>query len=315
MKQVMGIDVGKASLMIYGFEKHYEIENEKTAIKGFLSKHQEELKQIDLMVFEATGGYERVLRDCLIEKGYAYHLAHPNNVRDFAKAEGYLAKTDKIDAKVLAAYGRISRKAIAEKPLPGKEVGRLKTLLDRREQLLGEQTREKNRLQQIEDRWLKGSTERHLKWIGKELERIEKELAEHQKQNAQIESPVKLLTSIPGIGEQTARVIVAYLPEIEVCTDKSVAALTGVAPFNKESGKVKGKRKIKAGRSVIRKTLYMAAMTASRYNCVIKVFFERLIAKGKPYKVALIAAMRKLLLIAQSVLKRKTPWVERESLA
>jgi transposase len=315
MKQVIGIDVGKASLVIYAFEKHYEIENEGSAIKEFLSKHQEKLKQIDLIVFEATGGHERVLRTCLIEKDYAYHLAHPNHVRDFAKAEGYLAKTDKLDAQVIARYGEISRKAVAEKPLPGEEVQRLKTLLDRRGQLIGEQTREKNRLHQIEDSWLKGSTERHLNWIEKELERIEKEVAEHQKQNQELESTMKLLTSIPGIGKQTARVIMAYLPELEACTDKSVAALVGVAPFNKESGKWKGKRKIKAGRSVIRNVLYMAAMTASRYNRVIKVFFERLIAKGKPYKVALTAAMRKLLLIAQSVLKRKTPWVEKESLA
>jgi transposase len=315
MKRTIGIDVGKAGLSIYAFETHYEIKNEKEEIKGFLSRHKAALVDIDLIVFEATGGYERCLRDCLIELNYAYHLAHPNNVRAYAKAEGYLAKTDRIDAKVIALYGSISRKAVAEKPLPGVEVQQLRILLDRREQLMGEQTREKNRLHQIEDKWLKHSTERHIEWISKELKRIEKELDRQQKDRKPLKEAVELLSSIPGIGKQTARVLVAYLPELEECSDKSAAALTGVAPFNKESGKQKGKRKIKAGRSTVRNVLYMAAMTASRHNNVIKVFFTRLINKGKPYKVAITAAMRKLLLIAQSVLKRKTPWVERESLA
>ena len=310
MKQVIGIDVGKAELTIYGFEKHYEIRNEKGAIRDFLSVHKDALSDIELIVFEATGGYERCLRNCLIEGNYPYHLAHPNNVRDFAKAEGYLAKTERIDAKVIAAYGAISRKAVAEKPLPGEEVQRLRILLDRRGQLMGEHTREKNRLQQIEDKWLKQSTERHIQWIAKELVRIEKEVDGQEKQVKTLKESVELLSSIPGVGKQTARVITAYLPELEECTDKSVAALTGVAPFNKESGKQKGKRKIKAGRSTVRNVLYMAAMTASRYNRVIKVFFERLINKGKPYKVAITTAMRKLLLMARSVLKRKTPWVE-----
>lgn len=310
MKRTIGIDVGKGELSIYAFEKHYEIKNEEKAIKEFLSGHKEALSDIELIVFEATGGYERCLRDCLIEGDYPYHLAHPNNVRDFAKSEGYLAKTDRIDAKVIALYGGISRKAIAEKPLPGLEVRQLRILLDRREQLMGEQTREKNRLHQIEDKWLKQSTQRHIQWISKEIARIEKELDRHQKDTTLLKEAVELLSSIPGIGKQTARVLVAYLPELEECTDKSAAALTGVAPFNKESGKQKGKRKIKGGRSTVRNVLYMAAMTASQHNSVIKVFFERLINKGKAYKVAITAAMRKLLLIAQSVLKRKTPWVE-----
>lgn len=310
MKQTLGIDVGKAELVIYGFEKHYEIGNDKKAIERFLKEHEEALTKIELIVFEATGGYERCLQRCLIEGNYCYHLAHPNHVRNFAKSEGYLAKTDRIDAQVIALYGSKSRNAVAEKPLARPSVQRLKLLLDRRRQLIDERTREANRLEQIKDIWVKQSTERQIKWLNKELERTEKEISESEKGDIVLKETVSLLTSIPGVGEQTARAIIGYLPELEDCSDKSAAALTGVAPLNKDSGKQRKKRKIKGGRSRLRGVLYMAALTATRYNSLIKVFFERLRRKGKPYKVAITAVMRKLLLIIQSVLKRKTPWVE-----
>lgn len=310
MKQTIGIDVGKAELVIYGFGKHETIMNETKAIERYLKLHEAESIGIDLWVFEATGGYERCLRDCLIAAGLPYHLAHPNKVRDFAKSEGYLAKTDHIDAKVIAEYGAKSDKVHAEKPLPRQGVQHLRQWFDRREQLLTERTREENRLQQTGQKGLQRSIKRHIQWINKELEQIEKELKAQEKEDTELAEQMKLLTSVPGVGPQSARAILAYIPELEECTDKSAAALVGLAPLNNDSGKKRGKRKIKGGRSGVRRVLYMAAMTASRYNPTIKAFYERLMAKGKPYKVAITAAMRKLLLIIQSVLKRKTPWVE-----
>jgi transposase len=310
MKQTIGIDVGKAELMIYGFGKHYTIRNETKQIKAFLKTHQEGLKEIELVVFEATGGYEQCLRDCLIEACLPYHLAHPNKVRDFAKSEGYLAKTDPIDAKVIAEYGSKSDKVQAEQPLPRQALQSLRHWLDRREQLLGERTREENRLEQTGQKGLRKSIKRHIQWINKELEQIEKELKEEEATDQALQEDMELLISIPGVGKQSARAMLAYVPELENCTDKSAAALVGLAPLNKDSGKKRGKRRIHAGRSAIRRVLYMAALTASRYNPTIKKFYERLRNKGKPYKVAITAAMRKLLLIIQSVLKRKTPWVE-----
>jgi transposase len=310
MKQTLGIDVGKAELVIYAFENYHTIANQKKAIKQFIKKHQAALATIDLIVFEATGGYERDLRDCLIESGLAYPVAHPNKVRSFAQAEGYLAKTDQVDAKVIARYGALSEKVQAEAPLPSQAIQALREWLDRREQLIGERTREENRLQQTRPGPLKESIKRHIQWLNNELEKVEQGIKAQEKQDSELREHVKLLTSIPGVGVQMARTIMAYLPEWEACTEKSVAALVGVAPFNRDSGKQRGKRKIRAGRSCIRNVLYMAALTATRYNGVIKAFYKRLRDKGKPYKVAITAAMRKLLLIIQSVLKRKTPWVE-----
>jgi transposase len=310
MKYVMGIDVGKAELVIYAFGNYYTISNTKKDINLFLKKQEAILKRLDLIVFEATGGYERCLRDCIIEKNYPYHLAHPNNVRDFAKSEGYMAKTDKLDAKVIALFGEKSGKAVAEKSLPEASVQQIRSLLDRREQLLGENTREQNRLQLIEDKYLKASIKRHIKWINEELKRIDEEIKNKEKHSPEIHEKIVLLKSIPGVGDVIAQTIIGYLPEIEDCDEKSIAALAGVAPMNKDSGKCRKRRKIQGGRSAIRRVLYMGALTATRHHAEIKVFFERLRLKGKPYKVAITAAMRKLLIMIQSVLKRGTPWLE-----
>ena len=310
MKQVIGIDVGKAELVIYAFGNYFTISNTKKDIKLFLKDQEKMLKGLDLIVFEATGGYERYLRDCIIEKNYPYHLAHPNNVRDFAKSEGYIAKTDKLDAKVIALFGEKSGKAIAEKPLPNASIQQIRSLLDRRGQLLGEHTREQNRLQLIEDKWLKASIKRHIKWIDEELKCIEEEIKTVEKQSPEIHEKMILLKSIPGVGDVIAQTIIGYLPEIEDCNEKSIAALVGVAPMNKDSGKCRKRRKIQGGRSAIRRVLYMGALTAARHHAGIKVFFDRLRLKGKPYKVAITAAMRKLLIMIRSVLKRGTPWLE-----
>ncbi len=312
MKQTIGIDVSKEEIVIYMSNNFYEVKNDKKSINAFLKKHREELSKIDLIIFEATGGYERCLRDCLIAKSLPYHIAHPNHVRNYAKSQGYLAKTDKIDAKVIAEYGAHSKQAIAEKPLPSKEMQQLKLWMDRREQLVKDNTRESNRLQQEKNPEIKKSIKRHMKWLKQEMESLEAEMDLIEKQNEALHHEIALADSVPGIGKQTARAIVTYLPEIKECDEKTVAALAGLAPLNNDSGKHQGKRSIKGGRSSVRRVLYMAAMSAAKTNSAVKPLFDRLTAKGKLYKVAITAVMRKLLLIVQSILKRQTMWIEKK---
>lgn len=311
MKQTIGIDVGKAEVVIYAFTQYFVLKNDKKSLNAFLKEHRKALKTIDLIVFEATGGYERCLRDCLISKSLPYYMAHPNHVRDYAKSQGYIAKTDKIDAKVIGEYGAHAKQAQPEKPLPSEKVQNIKRWLDRREQLVKEHTRESNRLQQVSGRDLKQSIKRHKQWLKNEIKAIDAKMTELEKSDPELQKMVELVDSVPGVGLQTARAVVAYMPEITTCSEKTIAALGGLAPLNRDSGKYRGKRSIRGGRSSIRRVLYMAAMTAVRFNAEAKILYERLMARGKLYKVAITAVMRKLLLMIQAILKRKTKWIEK----
>lgn len=308
MKRVMGIDVGKNELVGFVNGHHFTITNHSEAIASYFKgcKHQ-----WDLIVFEATGGYERILRDCLIKLGHSYHVAHPNKVRDFAKSKGYLAKTDRLDAQVIAKYGEDDEiEADSVKLSPEEE--RLKLLLDRRDQLVVEKVQEQNRQDKTQDKWMQGSIKRHVKWMEQEIKNLDNKIKEHihDKGHRELQEKVGWYDSVPAIGLQTAAKLAVYLPELGHATDKEIGALAGLAPMNRDSGKYRGKRRIKAGRSKVRDALYMATLTAIRKNPVIKIFYERLMAKGKLFKVAMTAAMRKLLMILNSLAKRKTCWVE-----
>jgi len=304
----MGIDVGKYELVIYAWGKYFSIANEAPVINDFLEQYQMDMKEIDLVVFEATGGYESHIRNGMLAKKYFYHMAHANKVRAYAKAKGYLAKTDKLDAKIIAEYGQLAGvEADAEQE---KSHLRLKALLDRREQLIQEKTREKNRCDKELDPCAIESIQRHLSWLNEEIKRLEEQVKDDIDQDPETKKQIDLYSSIPGIGKQTAAMMLVYLPELGKGTDKQVVALSGLAPMNCDSGQFRGKRRILAGRTKVRKALYMATLTAIRFNKVIKVFYERLYAKGKAFKVAMIASMRKLLLILNSVSKRQSKWVE-----
>ena len=259
-------------------------------------------------VCESTGGYERKVVSRLRDRGLAVHVAHPNRVRGFARAVGYEAKTDKIDARVLSRFGGVFEQA---HKLPEDEAGEgLKDLLKRRTELVDQRVQERNRL----DRGLSGgvreSTERHISWLNEEIARIDEEYRKALSESGHLSDMATLYQSVPGIGEVTAVSLVAYLPELGKCDGKALTSLVGLAPWAKDSGRRRGYRSIRGGRGAVRRVLYMAALSAIRYNREMKRFYEGLLHRGKAGKVALVAVMRKMLLMLNAIAHRGTPWVD-----
>lgn len=320
MELYVGIDVSKEKLDTYVnyIEKgDYCFENSKEGIKKLiilLKNLQSKGHVIKLIICESTGGYEKLLSNMLHEKELPIHVAHANKVRDFAKATGKFAKTDKIDSQILNQYAQVF------KPNPDKvflppELETLRVLLTRRQQLLDEKTRESNRLDKLLLKVLETSIEKHIQWIEKELKEINKLITEQVKTHDNIDHLVELLSSIPGIGLISAATLLTELPELGHIGDKELSALVGVAPMNRDSGKKIGKRFIKGGRGIVRKTLYMAALSSIRFNPDMKSFYQRLRENGKVAKVALIAVVRKLLILMNSVMQRGSRWENRKTMA
>lgn len=301
----IGIDVSKSYLDVHApslgaFRVEYTDDG--------LDKLVERLSHLEiaLVVMEATGKMESVCATFLSKAGMPVAVINPRQIRDFARASGRLAKTDKIDAEVIALFG------VSFKPEPRKirneDEQRFDELLTRRRQMIGMTTTEKNRLGTVHDRKLHRRITAHIKWLEHELRGVDREMS-----NAIEASPVwrvkdALLRSVPGVGETTSRVLLAELPELGELTRKEIASLVGVAPMNRDSGAMRGRRTISGGRSVVRTALYMAALSASRYNPDLRSFYQRLVAAGKPKKVALTATMRKLIVMLNAVVARGTRW-------
>lgn len=266
-------------------------------------------KKITLVVMEATGGYEFDLACALQAAGLAVAVINPRQARDFAKAMGYLAKTDRIDACVLSELARtIAAHPHADrfvKPLADAEQQTLKALVTRRTQLMGMLNAERQRLA-ISHPASRASIEKLVKTIRDELKGIEAQLAKHIAQNHADLSG--LLKSVSGVGPALSAILIAELPELGRLRNRQIAALVGVAPFNRDSGAMRGKRSIYGGRAHVRRTLYMGALVATRFNPVIARFYKRLLAAGKPKKVALVACMRKLLIILNAMVRSGKPW-------
>lgn len=263
------------------------------------------LKKIDvldspLVVCEATGGYERKLMSLLFEHEIPVALVNPARVRAFAKSEGTKAKTDPIDAQMLLRFAQ--SKDLRPTPAPSEQQQILQALMDRRSQLTESLTREKNR-QQKSPQLIVKSIEKMIAFIEKELKSLEEQIQELTESDATMNRKSLTMQQVSGIGETTAWAILAYLGEIENLSRNQLVALAGVAPYNKDSGKFKGKRRIEGGRAKVRKCLYMAAQSAAVHNPHIKAYVDGLRARGKPYKCAIVAAMRKLLIHLQSLLK------------
>jgi transposase len=309
MKQYIGVDVGKFELDLYDGDKYFKFKNSAEGIKELITQLGTENRNNLFVIFEATGGYEQMLGELLAESNIKFKRVHPNKVRHYAKSLGSLAKTDKLDAKLLMMFGEGHALEQADKLL-GKETAELKALLVRREQLLDEKTREINRIDKIVNQVVKKSLERHLEWLETEIKQLEKQTKDFFKQTPALQETVKLYESIKGVGFLTAAYLVTHLPELGKIEHAQLTALVGLAPMNADSGKKKGKRSIQAGRAGIRKVLYMAALSAVRYNKDIRAFYTRLRSKGKLFKVSIAAAMRKLIIMANSVAKRGTPWQE-----
>jgi transposase len=259
-----------------------------------------------LIVVEATGGFEKRLAADLLDAGHQVARVNPRLVRDFARSLGRLAKTDKIDAEVLALYGQRMQPSLLEKKPENQ--AQLEEWMARRRQLVQMQSTEKTRLHQVGKGKVRKSISHMLDELREEIDEIDAEIAALIEENDDMKQRAAQLASVPGIGTVTSRALLAELPELGKLNRQEIAALAGLAPFNRDSGQFRGRRSIWGGRAGVRSALYMAALTAYRRNPVIARFAERLTAKGKPFKVMMTACMRKLLVILNTLLREGTTW-------
>ena len=301
----VGIDISKETLdlAIVGKEATWQLNRDETGISQLIDLITPMNPQ--LIVMEATGGLEIDVVTRMAAAGLAVSVVNPLRVREFAKAIGQYAKTDRIDAQLIALFAdKIRPAAISRK---SEQQTMLSALVRRRKQVIGVITAEKNRLHTT---WepLRERLVAHIAWLEDELEALGKEIRDLILADPVWREKEKILQSVPGIGPVTAATLLAELPELGTVSRQKVASLAGVAPFNRDSGRRRGKRRTFGGRAQVRRALYMAALTASRRNPVIKRFYQRLLDKGKPKKVALTACMRKLLSIVNTMLMRMEPW-------
>jgi transposase len=293
-----GIDLAKGQLDIVLEDKHWQVANQKPAINR-LAKQLKKLGPIHV-ICEASGGYEQVLLSALQQAAVPVTLVPPNRVRQFARAAGMLAKTDRIDASVLVRFGQAIEPA-ATPPLP-EPVRRLRELDRQRCHLRDVLTAEQNRLAQLSDTQLRSLQRALVRQLSKQIALIDSRIKDLIAQDQILCSKAQKLTSFVGVGERTAALLLARMPELGRLNRRQVAALAGLAPFNRDSGTTQGKRYIWGGRSHLRRRLYMAALAAARRNHVLAPFYRRLTQAGKPSKLALTAVMRKLLIALNSSL-------------
>lgn len=258
-----------------------------------------------LIVLEATGGLETASVGMLAAKGLPVVVINPRQIRDFAKATGRLAKTDAIDAHVIAQFGEAVRPEI--RPLKNEETRELNALITRRRQIVEMITAEKNRLIAATP-WTRKDIQNHIAWLEKCLKKADKNLNDRLRKSPVWREKDDILQSTPGVGPVLSMTLLSNLPELGALNRKQIAALVGVAPLNRDSGLYRGKRMIWGGRASIRSVLYMSVTCAIRFNPVIKTFYQRLRDAGKLHKVAMTACMRKLLVILNTMIKNRTHW-------
>jgi transposase len=258
-----------------------------------------------LVVLEATGGMEMPVVGALVIVQLPTAVVNPRQVREFARATGRLAKTDAIDAQVLAQFGEAVRPEL--RPFPDAATQELSALLARRRQLVGMLTAEKNRLRTAA-KAVRADVQEHIRWLERRLSDLDGQLAQSIRSSPSWRERDNLLKSTPGVGPVLSVTLLAELPELGTLGRKEIAALVGVAPLNWDSGHLRGKRRVWGGRSRVRAALYMAALVAARRNPVLRAFYERLVEAGKPKKVALTACMHKLLTILNAMIRHRTPW-------
>ena len=301
----VGIDVAKAQVdvAVRPTGQRWVVSFDETGV-GELVSQMEDLSPA-LVLLEASGGLELPLVAALAAAALPVVVVNPRQVRDFARATGTLAKTDALDAAVLAHFAEAVRPPV--RPLRDAETQALNALAARRHQVMIMLVSEKNRLSSATIA-VRPRIEAHIAWLERELDDLDEGLRQTLRQSPVWREKEDLLRAVPGVGEQLSLTLLAYLPELGTLDRRKIAALVGVAPFNRDSGTLRGKRTVWGGRARIRAVLYMGALVASRHNPVIRDFYQRLLAAGKPKKLALIACMRKLLVILNSMLKHGSPW-------
>jgi transposase len=307
----IGIDVSKARLDVAArFNKQklwFEgFDNQAEAIEQLAQRLRSLGKASSiLIVIESTGSYHKAAAYRLSSVGFAVSVVNPRQMRDFARSLGRLAKTDAIDAETLALAAEALSPEV--RPLASEQLQQLEALLLRRRQLIDMRTAENNRLDSAS-----GTTrtmiQEHQRWLDKQISQIDKMIDDHIAGSQNFSRINNLLQSVPGVGKGLARTLITHLPELGQISHKEVAALVGVAPFNRDSGQWRGQRRISGGRAAVRATLYMAAMSACRCNPQIQAFYQRLVAAGKSRMVALVAAMRKLLVMLNAIIKKNEPY-------
>jgi len=306
MEKFVGIDVSKSSLdvCIEPVTQTFHVVYDEAGIRRTVSR-LEEVKPT-LIVIEATGGLEVRIATELAGKGLPVAVINPRQARDFAKATGQLAKTDRVDAAVLAAFARAIRPQA--RPLQDADTRILNDLVNRRRQLIDMRVQETLRLNTAASKPLEKSLKKHIAWLDKRITEVDNDLTRRLRNSEVWRTKDDLLRGIPGVGAVTALTMLAKCPELGKLNRREIAALTGVAPLANDSGKHRGKRFVWGGRADVRAVLYMATISAIRCNDTIKTFAQRLKQAGKPPKVVIVACMRKLLTIMNAMLKNNTPW-------
>lgn len=308
-KIYIGIDVSKAKLDI-----KYDDSNSLLTI----SNQVDDFKKLNhcfprdktsvLVLLEATGGYETAMVKWLLSRNIPIAVVNAKRVRDYAKATGQFAKNDRIDASIIREYGQLFGQKLHLKQSRSKLEEQIEDLTRRRKQLVSIRNKEKQHLATIQNKEGQRSIKRAIKFYNREIEKMQEKLVAALKKDNRLQAKAELLQTVKGVGVVTTYTLIGELPELGHVDNKKIAALAGVAPFCRDSGTMKGKRSTWGGRAQVRTALYMAALSASKYNPAIKLFYERLIAKGKTKKVALVACMRKLLTIMNTMVKNNEPW-------
>jgi len=302
----VGIDVSKDQLdiAIRPGEVRFRESNNDSGIQALIARLLSLKPQ--LILLEATGGYEILAAASLRQAGLPAHIINPRQVRDFARSSGRLAKTDKIDAAVLAHFAEALKPSL--RPWPDEQQQELAALMSRRRQLVEMLVMEKNRLSMTFSPRVRRSLQTNLQYLKEQLKELEQDLDDFIRQSPIWLEKDQLLQSVPGVGPLTSQSLLAWVPELGTLNRKKIAALVGLAPFNRDSGQMRGKRTVWGGRARVRPPLYMATLAACRVNPAIRAFYLRLLAVGKSKKLALTACMRKLLTILNAILKQQQPW-------
>lgn len=306
---VIGVDVSSRKLDLHdnASGSHSIIANEPKEIRAWV-KRLAARKTPQIVVMEATGGYENTLVEILHDHDIACAVSNPLQVRNFARGLGLLEKNDKIDAKMIARFGEVVDPRRQEKPTPDER--KLKALVHRRNQILSQISAEKNRIEQTADGETKAMVKLAVEFYKQQIKEVDRSIERTVEQCENLKAKAEILNSVPGVGKATVGTLLAELPELGALNRGQVAKLVGVAPITRDSGKSSRKRSVFAGRSTVRKVLYMAALVATRYNEPLQRFYQRLLANGKPKKLALVAVMRKLLVTLNTMIKNQEPWRE-----
>jgi transposase len=303
---VVGIDVSQAHLDVHvrPTDEAFRVSYDEAGLATLVARLQALAPRI--IVFEATGGYEIPLAATLTSAGLPVAIVNPRQIRFYGRAIGQLAKTDRLDARLLALFAEAVRPAA--RPLPDEQARGLGELIARRRQLVDMLGAEQNRRRLVRDRRVQRQVDTHMAWLEQALRRLDHDLTTLVRATPAWREADDLLRSVPGIGPVTASTLIADLPELGCLDRRQIAALVGLAPFARESGEFRGLRMITGGRPHIRQVLYMATLAAIKGNPAIRTFHHRLVAAGRPGKVAVIAAMRKLLTLLNAMLRDRRPW-------